>query len=96
MKNTLDSAKGYQVFFELHPTALGSLGRDPKEFARFLFGLGFDVMAEVDQHKKVARRVGSLDEFMSIVEECLTTTEMWKDYTNIFISKGLKVPLKIV
>jgi hypothetical protein len=53
-------------------------------------------MAEVDQHKKVARRVGSLDEFMSIVEECLTTTEMWKDYTNIFISKGLKVPLKIV
>ena len=96
MKNTLDSAKGYQVFFELHPTALGSLGRDPKEFARFLFGLGFDVMAEVDQHKKVARRVGSLDEFMSIVEECLATTEMWKDYTNIFISKGLKVPLRIV
>ncbi|MDQ7785512.1 MAG: FkbM family methyltransferase [Desulfomonilaceae bacterium] len=95
MEATLNNARGYQVFFELHPGALLSLGNDPLEFGNFLFGLGVDVMAEVDQHEKVTRRIRSLREFATIVEGCLATKEMWRDYKNIFISKGLRVPIDI-
>jgi len=95
MEATLKSVNKYQVFFELHPSALMSLGHDPLEFGRYLFGLGVDVVAEVDQHQKATKRVRNHDEFGSIVESCLITTEMWQDYTNLFISKGLKVPFEI-
>jgi FkbM family methyltransferase len=96
MEATLKSATGFQVFFELHPGALLSLGHDPLEFGRYLFGLGPDVVAEIDQHKKVTKRIRDFSEFQSIVEGCLSTTEMWQDYTNIFISKGLKVPFEML
>lgn len=95
MEATLQSLKGFQVFCELHPGALTSLGHDPIELGRYLFSLGIDVIAEVDQHQKVTKRIRSFDEFASIVEGCFTTSEMWKDYTNLFISKGLKIPFKI-
>jgi len=95
MEATLGSANGYQVFFELHPGALLSLGNDPLEFGRHLFALGVDVIAEVDQHEKVTKEIRDLAQFEALIEGCLTTTEMWKDYTNIFISKGLKVPFEI-
>jgi FkbM family methyltransferase len=95
MEATLKSVNRYQVFFELHPSALMSLGHDPLEFGRYLFGLGVDVVAEVDQHQKATKRIRNHDEFASIVERCLTTTEMWQDYTNLFISKGLKIPFEI-
>jgi FkbM family methyltransferase len=96
MEATLKSAHGYQVFFELHPGALLSLGHDPLEFGRYLFGLRPDVVAEIDQHKKVTKRIRDFSEFRSRVEGCLSTTEMWQDYTNIFISKGLKVPFEML
>jgi FkbM family methyltransferase len=96
MEGCLKSATGFQVFFELHPGALLSLGHDPLEFARYLFGLGPDVVAEIDQHKKVTRRIRDFSEFRAIVEGCLSTTEMWQDYTNIFISKGLKIPFEML
>jgi FkbM family methyltransferase len=95
MEKTLSAARGYQVFFELHPGALLSLGHDPLAFAQYLFSLGVDVVAEVDQHAKTVRRIRYLSDFTAMVEGCLTTTEMWKDYTNVFISKGLKVPFEI-
>jgi len=31
-------------------------------------------------------------DFEGIIHECLTTREMWKDYTNIFVSKGGELP----
>ena len=95
MEATLKSVNRYQVFFELHPSVLMSLGHDPLQFGRRLFGLGADVVAEVDQHQKATKRIRNHDEFASIVQGCLTTTEMWQDYTNLFISKGLKVPFEI-
>jgi len=84
---TLKSALGYQVFFEFHPDALRSCGHDPLKFARHLFDLEPDLIVEIDQHGKRLKRINSMSDFQSIIRECLTTKEMWKDYTNIFISK---------
>lgn len=95
MEATLQASHGYQVFFELHPGALSSLGHDPLEFGRYLFGLGADVVAEVNQHERVTKRIRDFSELASIVEECRHSKEMWQDYTNIFMSKGLRIPFEI-
>ncbi len=63
METTLKSASGFQVFLRAPPRALLSLGHDPLEFGRYLFGLGPDVVAEVDQHKKVTRRIKDFSNF---------------------------------
>lgn len=95
MEMTIKSADGYLVFLEFHPGQLLSLGNNPMEFARFLWELGADVVAEVDQHEKVTRRIRDLAEFESIVEGCLTAKDMWRDYTNMVVAKGLSIPFEI-
>ncbi|MGB6066323.1 MAG: FkbM family methyltransferase [Desulfomonilaceae bacterium] len=92
MKSTLESALGYQIFFEFHPEAQKSAGHDPLNFARHLFDLEPDLIAEMDQHQKCVKRISRIEDFESIVNECLATTEMWKDYTNIFLSKNAELP----
>ncbi len=92
MKTMLESASGYQIFFEFHPEALKSCCHDPLKFARQLFELQPDLIAEIDQHEKRLKRINSMSDFESIIQECLTTTEMWKDYTNIFLSKNAGLP----
>ena len=92
MKTMLESASGYQIFFEFHPEALKSCCHDPLKFARQLFELQPDLIAEIDQHEKRLKRINRMSDFESIIQECLTTTEMWKDYTNIFLSKNAGLP----
>jgi len=95
MDTTIKSADGYQVFLEFHPAQLQSLGHNPMDFGRYLLELGADVVAEVDQHERGTRRIRNLAEFESMVEGCLTTKDMWRDYTNVFVSKGLSIPFEI-
>jgi FkbM family methyltransferase len=95
MEMTLSEAQGYQVFFELHPGALLSLGHDPLALARYLFSLGLDVVGEVDHNAKIVQRIRDISDFAAVIERCMTTTEMWQDYTNIFISKDLTIPFEI-
>jgi FkbM family methyltransferase len=92
MESTLAAAPGYHVYFELHPPALKSSGHDPADLGRIVFDLGPDLVAEVDQHEKKVRPIRSLADFEAIVNRCLTTGEMWQDYTNIFVGKGLALP----
>jgi FkbM family methyltransferase len=94
MKATLESAAGYQIFFEFHPSALKSCGHDPLKFARHLFELQPDLIAEI-QHEKKLKRINSITDFESMIHECLTTTELWKDYTNIFLSKNAAMPAEM-
>ena len=94
MKATLESAAGYQIFFEFHPDALKSCGHDPLKLAQHLFELQPDLIAEI-QHEKKLKRINSLADFESIIHECLTTKEMWKDYTNIFLSKNAALPAEM-
>ena len=94
MKATLESAVGYQIFFEFHPDALKSCGHDPLKLAQHLFELQPDLIAEI-QHDKKLKRLHSLADFESIIHECLTTKEMWKDYTNIFLSKNAALPTEM-
>lgn len=96
MKTTLESAHGYQIFFEFHPEALKTSGHDPLIFARHLFDLKPDLIAEIDQHQKYLKRINSIEDFETIVDECLTTTELWKDYTNIFLSKNARLPAEML
>lgn len=95
MEATLGSAKGYQVFFELHPDALKASGHDPFEFVQHVLDLKPDVVAELDQHEKTVRTISDLADFTRIVGECMTTTEMWHDYTNIFVSKNAELPSEV-
>jgi len=95
LEATLESALGYQIFFEFHPEALKTSGHDPVQFAQHLFDLHPDLIVEIDQHQKRLKPVNSLADFESIIHECLTTREMWKDYTNIFVSKGAELPAEM-
>jgi FkbM family methyltransferase len=95
MKATLESAAGYQIFFEFHPSALQSCGHEPLKLAQLLFELEPDLIAEIDQHEKKLKRINSIKDFETITHGCLTTTELWKDYTNIFLSKNAVLPADI-
>lgn len=92
MQSTLRRAPGYHVYFELHPKALKASGHDPVELGRRVFELEPDCVVEIDQHEKKLRPVRDLDAFQAIVAACDTATEMWKDYTNIFVGRGLPLP----
>jgi FkbM family methyltransferase len=94
MKTTLESAAGYQIFFEFHPDALKSCGHDPLKLAQHIFELQPDLIVEI-QHEKKIKRISSLADFESIIDGCLTTTELWKDYTNIFLSKNATLPAEM-
>lgn len=95
METTLGSARGYQMFFELHPGALKASGHNPIEFVQRILDLKPDVVAEIDQHEKTVRRIRDLADFTRIVTKCMTTTEMWHDYTNIFVSKNAELPSEV-
>jgi FkbM family methyltransferase len=95
MKATLESAAGYQIFFEFHPSALKSCGHEPLKLAQHLFELQPDLIAEIDQHEKKLKRIDSIADFEGIIHGCLTTTELWKDYTNIFLSKNAAMPAEM-
>jgi FkbM family methyltransferase len=92
---TLKSAAGYQIFFEFHPDAMKASGHDPAQFAQHLLDLRPDLIVEIDQHQQRLKRINSMGDFESIIHECLTTTEMWKDYTNIYLSKGAELPAEM-
>jgi FkbM family methyltransferase len=91
MNSTLESAAGYQIFFEFHPDALRSCGHDPLKLAQYIFELQPDLIVEI-QHEKKLKRISSLADFETIINGCLTTKELWKDYTNIFLSKNSAMP----
>jgi len=92
LAETLKSAKGYQIFFEFHPQALQDLGHDPLTFSRSILDLQPDLIAEINHHEKVVKRVLGMLGFEQLVNDCLNPTKMWSDYTNIFISKRLALP----
>jgi len=81
----------FATLVRTYAKSLKSCGHDPSEFARYLFDLKPDLIAEI-QHEKKLKRISSLSDFEAIIHDCLTTTEMWKDYTNIFLSKNAVLP----
>jgi FkbM family methyltransferase len=95
LADTLECAGGYQVFFEFHPAALKASGYDPLNLAQHLFDLQPDLIAEIDQHEKRLKRLNTMADFEIIAHNCLTTTEPWKDYTNIYLSKGSELPAEM-
>ncbi len=49
-----------------------------------------DVVAEIDQHKKVTKKISSFSEFQSIVEGCLSTTENVEGLHKYIYLKGVE------
>ncbi len=86
--------RGLSDIFRVSSGRVKSCGHDPLKLAQDLFELQPDLIAEI-QHEKKLKRISNLADFESIIHECLTTKEMWKDYTNIFLSKNAALPAEM-
>jgi FkbM family methyltransferase len=84
MQEMLRFARGYQLFLEFCPTWLRSAGHDPIQFAREIWALNADVVAEIRESEKEVTPIVSFDDLERIVATRFTT--------DLFVSKSLGLP----
>ncbi len=95
MKNALAAAEGYLVFSEFHPPAMKLSGHDPYSYAEHIWGLGNDVILEIDELGRKVVRISSFDEFEIIIRRCADAPEWFRQFTNILFGKNMSVPIRM-
>lgn len=91
MRETIQSATGYQIFSEFHPPALKLSGHDPMVYAQQIVDLRADTMLEIDEMGFRVEPIDGMADFERIISRCFGAEEWWKQFTNILISKNMSL-----